>query len=183
MESNGISRCVCPVGGKGAARPWGPSSRDGFDSGAGVHQEVLNDLRARIRAGRPAHKRGSYATQTKTKTKGWKPPKVGGCTDKKCPQNCGLSHVAQNTAKPGFLAHDEPWMWFGDGKMAQNGPTWATEGPILGLFCTSTFHLHTICHGDGIELARCGPQSDLAPIWVILSSRKATSGILQEFRG
>ena len=41
-------------------------------------QMVPNDLRPCIRAGRQPHKRGSYATQTQTKTKGWKPPKVGG---------------------------------------------------------------------------------------------------------
>ena len=66
MESSGLSRCVCPEEGQGAALPRGPSSRDGFDSG--VLKEVPNDLRACIRAGRPLHKRGLYVTQTKTKT-------------------------------------------------------------------------------------------------------------------
>ena len=33
-----------------------------------------------------------------------KTPKVGGCTLKMCPQNCGLSHVAQDTGKSWFLA-------------------------------------------------------------------------------
>ena len=70
VEGGGLSRCECPEDGQGAARPWGPLSRDGFNSGEGVLEEVLNDLRARIRAGRPPRKRGSYATQTKTKTKG-----------------------------------------------------------------------------------------------------------------
>ena len=74
MESSGLSRCVCPEEGQGAAQLWGPSS---IDSEAGVLKEVLNDLHARIRAGRPPHKRGSYATQTTNKTSGWKPPKLG----------------------------------------------------------------------------------------------------------
>ena len=69
VERSGLSCCVCPEEGQGAARPWGPSSRDGFNSGAGVLEEVLNDLCARIRAGRRSRKRGSYATQTTTKTK------------------------------------------------------------------------------------------------------------------
>ena len=85
MESNGISRCVCPVGEKGVAWPWGPSSRDGFDSGAGVLGEVLNDLRPRIHAGRPPHRRGSYVTQPKAKTKDWKPPQVVGVRPGKAP--------------------------------------------------------------------------------------------------
>ena len=77
MERSGLSRCVHPEEGQGATRLWGASSRDGFNSGAGVLEEVLNDPRARIRAGRPSRKRGSYATQTKSGTKdskhrGWR---------------------------------------------------------------------------------------------------------------
>ena len=56
----------------------GPCFRDGVHSGMGVRQTVLNDLHPRTWAGRQPHKRESYATKTETKTKAWKPQKVGG---------------------------------------------------------------------------------------------------------
>ena len=72
-------------------------------------EEVLNDLRARVRAGGPPRKRGLYATQTKTKTKGWKPPKVEVCTWEKCPQIRDSVHLARDTAIFRFLPTGHIW--------------------------------------------------------------------------
>ena len=66
-------------------------------------------------------------------SEGQNPPNVGRCTIERCPQNCYLSRVAQDTAKSRFLAHDEPGMRFGGGKMGQNGPRhapWKAPGRV-----------------------------------------------------
>ena len=46
-----------PGGSQGVTWLWGPPSRDGFYSGMGVRQTVLNDLRPRICASWQPHKR------------------------------------------------------------------------------------------------------------------------------
>ena len=122
---------MCPIGGKGAARWWGPPSRDGFDSGAGVHREVLNDLRLCIRAGRRPQRHESYAIQTKTKTKGWKPQKVGDCNREQCPWSCNWSHVAQDEAKSRIWRF-EPKMGFEGRQNSAKWPKMAHSTPHAG---------------------------------------------------
>ena len=51
----------------------------------------------------------------------------------KGPQHRFLSHIAQDKAKSWGLALSAPWMGVKVGAMAHDGPTWATEGPMLGL--------------------------------------------------
>ena len=62
-----------------------------------------------------------------------------------------MSCVAQDAAKPRFLAHGEPWMGIGDGKRARNGPTQnATYGTLPRPHTTSApLSLYHIQKGAG----------------------------------
>ena len=134
-----------------------------------------------------------HKTDKTRQDKGWKPPKVGGCTLEACPRNCDLSDVAQDTAEARLLALVSPawglgWAQFLE--MAQHGPQNAPcqvcRGPKHAI-CTSFVRgsesdpLGADCKGDfflGSFRAVLGPPLPIpdpgGPIRAMLSGTVAS---------
>ena len=94
-------------------------------------------------------------------SEGCKEPKVGGCTQERCPDNCNLRHIAQDMAESWFLAImnlNGVWGWQ-QGSTARHDP----QNAPSGFPSPKTFYLHVICHLKCIGHAGNRPHGSLAP--------------------
>ena len=97
----------------------------------------MNDLRPCIRVGRQPHKRASCATQTTTKTKGWKPPKPG-VASRKSPLGIAMRTIQPEVRPffgPGPFAHTSAKNGQKQAQTRPNGRQRGSSGVLRYLNC------------------------------------------------